>query len=315
MTETHWELAVLLSKLVAYISFVSLTGGLFILILGALRRAAEPSGTSYLVLWSAPARRRLVHLLILYAGVGKLAMVFYFVFQVGQINQNGLAGMFDWFMIKLLAQTTIGAGVGFRLAGFIVLGAVLLVYRGKLTGDAPPSLSLSLVLLAMLGVLLCCAGFGALGHVANLSLVDQAVLSLHVLCVGLWIGALYPLFLLCRTEQATAIAPLMKRFGDLAWFITVGLTVAGVYLLTQLLTAPGELFTSAYGRLLLLKLVLVLCLLSLGALNKFRLVPALMSAGTAPLQRSIKGEMALGIIILIVTAVLSTVTGPAGHMG
>ena len=64
-----------------------------------------------------------------------------------------------------------------------------------------------------------------------------------------------------------------------------------------------------------MKILGVLCLLSLGALNKFRLVPALKTAGARPLQRSILGEMLLAVVILALTAVLTTVTGPAHLMG
>jgi len=311
MGEWSWELAILLSKFIAYVSFVSLTGGLFVLFLGARRR---PQGRATIE-WSANARVPLVRMLIVASGIGKLAMILFFLLQVGQVNQNGVAGMVDGFMIGLLAQTPIGTSIALRLAGFVLIGLLLIIYDSKLTGASSPTLPSNLVFLWGVGILSCCAGFATLGHVANLDWFAQALIGLHVLLIGMWIGALYPLFLLCRTEPASAIAPLMKRFGDYAWGITLGLIVAGGYLLVLLLGAPIELLTTAYGRLILLKIVLVLCLLALAALNKFRLVPALQSAGAAPLQRSIRGEMLLAFVILALTAVLSTVTGPVDHMG
>lgn len=314
MGEWSWELAILLSKFIAYLSFVSLTGGLFVLFLGSRRYPREHSATHAIIQWSAKARTPLVRLLILASGFGKLSVILFFLLQVGKVNQNGLAGMADGFMIGLLAQTPVGSSAAARLAGFVLIGLLLIVYRGKLTGASSPILPITLVLLWCVGILLCCAGFAVLGHVANLDWFEQALLGLHVLLIGMWIGALYPLFLLCRTEPASAIAPLMKRFGDYAWGITIGLVVAGTYLLTRLLGSVDELFTTPYGRLLALKVVLVLCLLGLAALNKFRLVPALQNAGAAPLQRSIRGEMALAFVILMVTAVLSTLTGPVEHM-
>lgn len=314
MGEWSWELAILLCKFVAYISFVSLTGGLFVLFLGSRRRPQGRLSAPVSIEWSANARGPLVRMLLVVSGIGILVILLFFLLQVGQVNQNGLAGMVDGFMIGLLAQTPIGTGVALRLAGFVLIGLLLIIYRGKLTGASSPLLPSNLVFLWSVGVLLCCAGFAVLGHVANLDWFAQTLIGLHVLLIGMWIGALYPLFLLCRTEPASAIAPLMKRFGDYAWGITLGLIVAGGYLLTRLLEAPSELLTTAYGRLILLKIVLVLCLLALAALNKFRLVPALQSAGAAPLQRSIRGEMLLAFVILVVTAVLSTATSPADHM-
>lgn len=310
MGEWSWELAILLSKFVAYISFVSLTGGLFVLLLSSRR---NPQGL-VVIEWSANARIPLVRVLLAASGFGTLAIILFFLLQVGQVNQNGLAGMVDGFMIGLLAQTPIGSGAALRLAGILLIGLLLIIYRGKLTGASSPTLPTTLVLMWCLGLLLCGAGFSVLGHVANLDLLAQLLIGIHVLLVGMWIGALYPLLLLCRTEPASAIAPLMKRFGDYGWGVTLGLIVAGGYLLTQLLGSLGELYTSPYGRLLSLKIVLVLCLLALAALNKFRLVPALYSAGSRPLQRSIKGEMCLALVILVVTVVLSTVVGPVDHM-
>ena len=314
MGEWSWELAILLNKFIAYISFVSLTGGLFVLFLGSRRRPQGRSEALASIQWSTIARVHLVRMQMAASVIGILAITLFFLLQVGQVNQNGLAGMVDGFMIGLLAQTPIGTGAGLRLAGFVLIGLSLTVYHGKLTGAPAPNLPNNLVLLWGFGVLLCCVSFAVLGHVVNLNWFAQALIGLHVLLVGMWIGTLYPLFLLCRTEPASAIAPLMKRFGDYAWGITLGLIVAGGYLVTRLLDSPSELFATGYGRLILLKIVLVLCLLALAALNKFRLVPALQLAGAAPLQRSIRGEMLLAFVILVVTALLSTVIGPADHM-
>lgn len=305
----------MLSKFIAYISFVSLTGGLFVLLLGSCRCLDGRPSALASVQWSARARVPLVRMLILASGLGKLAVISFFLLQVGKVNQNGLTGMVDGFMIGLLAQTPIGTGAALRLAGFVLIGLLLVVNRGKLTGASSPTLSSYPLVLWGVGVLLCSAGFTVQGHVANLNWFAQALIGAHVLLVGMWIGALYPLFLLCGSEPASALEPLMKRFGDYGWGITLGLIVAGGYLITRLLSSVGELFTSVYGWLLLLKIALVLCLLALAALNKFRLVPALQAAGAKPLQHSIKGEMLLAFVILVVTALLSTATSPVDYMG
>lgn len=314
MIEWSWGLAILLSKFIAYISFVSLAGGLLVLVIGSRLHPPGSHSASAFCGWSATARVHLVRILIVASGIGKVAIIMFFLLQVGQVNQNGLAGMADAFMIGLLAQTPIGTGSALRLAGFVLIGLMLIVYRTKLMHTSAPSLPISLVLLWAIGILLSCAGFAVLGHVANLSWFAQTLLGLHVLLIGMWLGALYPLLLLCRTERASDLVHLMKRFGDYAWGITLGLVLTGGYLLTRLLGSPAELYTTAYGRFMLLKIILVLCLLALAALNKFRLVPALRSAGAGTLQRSIRGEMVLAISILVITAVLSTVTGPADHM-
>jgi hypothetical protein len=67
------------------------------------------------------------------------------------------------------------------------------------------------------------------------------------------------------------------------------------------------LLDSSYGRLLDLKVALFLGLVALGALNRFRVVPAL-AAGVrrlGALRRNVRGEVVLAACILAVTAVFS----------
>ncbi|MCP5356768.1 MAG: CopD family protein [Pseudomonadales bacterium] len=315
MSDWPWQLTILLSKLLVYGSFVSLTGALFVLCLGAGPCATKAPGSPPHILWSVLARQRISMVLLLGSSIGFLAMLLFFLLQVGLVNQNGVRGMLDPFMIKLLAQTPIGTGAFLRMAGFALVGAAVLRYWRHLRQDASPSLPGTVLGAGIVGVLLCCTGFAALGHVADLDEFAQLLVAVHVLVAGMWIGALYPLYTLCRTERASDIYPLMRGFGNWGWGITLSLVAAGVYLLSRLLMSPAELFTSTYGQLLSAKIVLLLCLLALAALNKFRLVPALQASGAAVLGRSIRCEMVLGGLILVLTAVLSTVTGPAHLMG
>jgi len=72
------------------------------------------------------------------------------------------------------------------------------------------------------------------------------------------------------------------------------------------------MLTSAYGQLLLLKLALVIGLLSISARHKFYVVPQLVDGGLLRLRHSIGLQIALAALILLVTAALTTLTGPAG---
>jgi putative copper export protein len=80
-----------------------------------------------------------------------------------------------------------------------------------------------------------------------------------------------------------------------------------------LLSAPSELWTTEYGRLVTAKLGFVTCLLGVASFNKLRLTPrlrALDRAALTVLRRSIRVEIGLGLIILLVTAALTTLVGP-----
>jgi len=315
MTLDLWALAVLLSKLIAYINFASLTGGFFVIYLNDAQNARNL--VSGVLSHSTPSsfENRLLPFLLLNSVLGLVCVLLFFLLQVGTINQNGIPGMFDWLMITIVVQSAVGTGVGFKAASFALfvgLTLVMLVQRNRTSTTKNKGLS---ALVVVLGVVLACAGYSEMGHVASLGILEQLALSLHVVAIALWVGSFYPLYLLCQTEQGVSVLPLMTRFGDWGWAITLSLSIAGGYLLTQLLSSPIELISTSYGVLMLIKVLCVLCLLGLAALNKFRLVPALIAAGTQPLARSIKGEMCLAAVILILTALLSTVTGPEHLMG
>jgi putative copper export protein len=71
------------------------------------------------------------------------------------------------------------------------------------------------------------------------------------------------------------------------------------------LDAPAALWSTAYGRTLLVKLALLAPVLALGAYNWRRVRPALHdAAGVARLRRSAAAELAIGALVLAVTAVL-----------
>ena len=78
------------------------------------------------------------------------------------------------------------------------------------------------------------------------------------------------------------------------------------------LGSVAALFTSAYGRLLLMKLALLVGIAALGALNWRRFVPRLAAArGVSALRASTGAELTLAIIVLLVTAVLTATPPPA----
>src|SRR6266702_1947164 len=98
----------------------------------------------------------------------------------------------------------------------------------------------------------------------------------------------------------------VRRFSAMA---TVAL---GVVVLTGLTRAVIEvrswhgLFSTSFGRTLLIKLALVAGLIALGAVNRFRIVPALRAgrAKVATLRSTVRAELALAIPIVVAAAVL-----------
>lgn len=320
-----WELAIVLSKVLSYIGLVSLSGGIFVLWLGTCVQPATFSrhnhsledksrtGSAPTTGWSLHARLRLINVLLLASAAGAFAVILFYLLQVGIINQMGITGMFDIGMISLLAQSSVGYGTGLKLSGFVIAGATVLLCRSPLLS---PSKRLPRLLICgwLLATILFATSFALLGHIAELNLLPRLAIIGHIVVIGLWVGALYPLHLLAGTELVENVKPLLQLFGRAGWVIIAGLLVTGVTLVWQVLGSVTELFSTPYGLLLLFKLALVLCLLCLAALNKFRLVPALTHAGEDSLRRSIMAEMALALFILLLTAAMTTITGPVHLM-
>jgi putative copper export protein len=300
-----WEVAGLLCKLFLYFGAASLAGA-------ALNLAFYSDGS-----------RRSVQGLLVYALIGSVlgfqAVLLNYLVQVGMISASGLAGMFDWTMAEILMDTPLGETTLWRLVAFTLalLGLVICLQLLARRKQAPTRrLHTFLVVVPALALLVLAESFQRSGHVSVHGNSAQLAISLHVMAFGAWIGSLYPLLRMTYWLETSELAWFMRRFGDHARLVLAVLLLAGLFLLWQLLMSPAELWQSPYGLSLSLKLLLVTALLGLAAHNRYQLVPALAANGGAALarlRRSIKGEMALALLILLLTAYLSTLVGPMEH--
>jgi len=106
----------------------------------------------------------------------------------------------------------------------------------------------------------------------------------------------------------------MKKFGNNAIGIVLLLIVAGILMLLELFHSIEEIFTTAYGLALVIKLLFVIGIFAIAAINKFKLTPAVHEEGGAlALRRSIVLESVVAFAILAVTSYFSTIVGPADH--
>lgn len=170
------------------------------------------------------------------------------------------------------------------------------------------------------------ASFAWMGHGAAtegaLGLLHLSADILHTLAAGAWIGALVAFFLLLRPRAPSVMLDgvLHKALQD---FSGVGTGLVAVIVATGLvnswfLVGPARmsgLWTTPYGQLLSLKLVLFVSMLALAAANRFRLTPALgaavhggLASGQAldALRRSLVIETAVSFLVLGLVAWLGT---------
>ncbi len=152
----------------------------------------------------------------------------------------------------------------------------------------------------------------AIMHAGWLGAAQRLSQGVHLLAAGLWLGGLLPLGLLLagagtrRMDRAPVIRAL-RRFSDVAVIAVLLVLGSGVFNTWMLLGKPSALVTSAYGRTLLAKLVLVAALIAVALANRFLLMPAIAARGEAAvarLERNVKMEILLGAAIVAAAVVL-----------
>jgi copper transport protein len=133
--------------------------------------------------------------------------------------------------------------------------------------------------------------------------LTRPAVFVHGVSVAFWIGALMPLAV--RLRAGAGAAPL-ARFSRVIPFAIIPLVVAGVILAIVQIERPALLVSTAYGRVFLVKLALVVLLLLLAAFNRWRLTgPA--EAGAPSAIRRLVGAIAIeGVLAVAVLAAVAT---------
>lgn len=241
--------------------------------------------------------RRLVFVCAVLAAAAGAAHI---VMTAGSMSGEA-AGMWDGSLIRMVWQAGEGRALEIRAIGLSLAALAMLV-------DLPAAWGL-------LGAAIAATSFAWTGHAQALSprALPVLLLGAHLLGVAFWLGALAPLSWVVREGTVARIAAVAERFSAVAVFAVAGLVLVAAPLLWLLLGGFAELWRSSYGRGIALKLAVVAGLLSLAAFNKLRLTPRL-RAGDAKavrsLRTSIRLEMWLGVMVLAVTATLTTIAGP-----
>src|ERR1700730_18193397 len=108
--------------------------------------------------------------------------------------------------------------------------------------------------------------------------------ALHLLTSAFWPGALGPLaaflFLLLKTSQVEAIglaAPVVRRFSASSLIAVAGMALTGLLNSIFMVGSFRALLTSAYGQILVSKLILFLAMVAFGAWNLFLLKPRMIA--------------------------------------
>ena len=133
----------------------------------------------------------------------------------------------------------------------------------------------------------------------------------HLSAATLWIGGLLSLGLVVAGDRALRRTAFW-RFSEIAGPLVALVVAAGVYMTFERFPALDDLWTLGYGRLLLVKLGLVALALAWGAFHHVVIRPRLDRPAVANrLSRSLAGEAAVAVSILLLAAILVDSKPPA----
>jgi copper transport protein len=160
------------------------------------------------------------------------------------------------------------------------------------------------------------SGLALSGHSAadaGSSWLSQLADWAHLAAASLWVGGLVQLAFVVWPLEPELRRHAFLRFSRLATVLIVVILSAGVYLSILRLPRLDDLWTERYGQVLLVKLALVSLALLWGAAHHFLVRPALERGAPlfARLPRSLAGESAVGMAILLAAAVLVDSKPPA----
>ncbi len=142
-----------------------------------------------------------------------------------------------------------------------------------------------------------------------------AVDWLHLLSASVWIGGLLALLVgivsitgLQSMQRRVVYASLIPRFSTLAIGSVLILAITGFYASWLEVGNLSALFNTSYGQTLLVKLILIVPILALGASNLLVWGPGMMRRKQAPERfgRSLTGEVVVAVLILLAVGLLTS---------
>ena len=218
----------------------------------------------------------------------------------------------------ILSSTRLGAYWTFRMATVLAaICASTVILRTK-QSRASWSLILSIGLLLSLSTSLTSHNAAASTYFPLLNLLSDWI---HLVAVGAWVGGLAYLALALtalKDMKGRLLAELIRRFSSVA-LVSVGVIgLTGLYNLLLEVGSLSALFSTTYGQILLVKLCIFAPMITFGAINQFALYDHIAGAtsksraGKRQVGRlfnlfriSVRSEITLGIILLLVVGVLT----------
>jgi copper transport protein len=245
------------------------------------------------------ARRQLVLLVGVGGALAALASLAALPVEAALVTGRGSDALTDDVALRDVLGTNFGDAVVWRVAG-----CALLVLATTLVGTRRTVVTV----VAGVAVLV---GFVITGHTAVTDprwLVVLADLA-HLAAAATWIGGLVALALVMRARRAEGDAmgatQAVRGFSTLAGISIVVLLVAGTARAWTETRSIDALTDTRYGKLLLVKVVLAVVVITIGAYNNRRLVPAVADRSSERAMRRLSTTVRVEVLVLAVVLALT----------
>jgi copper resistance protein D len=263
-------------------------------------------------------RKRWTWLIWASLAVAALSGAIWLVLLAGDIYAAPIAEVWrDGGIWTVATETRFGEVSLARLAAAALLAAALPITTRKPARSPWRAGALVLALIILIGPAWTGHAGATPGVAGEFPLAADA---LHLLAAGAWLGGLLPLAMLLaiagqQKEQrwATVTATVVQRFSVVG-VISVGtLLASGIANSCYQVGTLNNLFATAYGQLVLIKIALFAAMIALACVNRFYLTPRLASAGAVRrLRHTTLAETGLGFAAVAVVGFLGAMA-PASH--
>ncbi len=189
-----------------------------------------------------------------------------------------------------LAVTALGVALAFAASRSVDRGGVALAGAGAA---------------ASMWVDVAASHAGAQAPVAVNLLIQWA----HIIAAAVWIGGLLVLLLAVRGQPSDATGRAVRRFSATAGIAIAVVALTGTFRAVVEVGSIGQLFGTAFGILVLIKVALFVILAGLGAVNRWVNVSRA-STALRGLRRVASTEVVIGALVVVVAAALVNVAPP-----
>ena len=221
---------------------------------------------------NGPSTQDVVSRLLFFAGLLTAAGAAFFRFAVGPVPVRLMLGAFLLVFVGV-SGVAHDASLSTRFGTAMAVAAVISGIGAVLAAVAP--------LFPRLEPLSFFAGFALLplptlaGHALDRGrpLLEPVVDFLHVAAASFWLGGLVALGLVLTGPGDRA--PVLRRFSNVALVSVVVLAATGVIRALAELRSVEQVWSTGYGQVLIVKTALLAALVTVGWVNRYRLLPRL----------------------------------------